>query len=145
MMKCGSMLRTRSPYPVGSEEDESKNPDWYLAELIERSEEDGGGWIKVHMWRTHRHYREKDAWHLPVQVNASEREVYSKHPERHKGFEEAKPWTLWLKWKEAVVAIAVGAVGPRGFKVKGWQEALLVRELKPNELGLRAKHDAKSA
>ena len=109
-------------------DDEHQNPDWYLAELVERSEEDGGGWAKLHIWRTHRHYRDKHAWHLPVQVNASEREVYSRFPQRHSGFEEATPWTVWLKWVEAVVAIAVGEEGPRGFKVTGWMEALQVRE-----------------
>ena len=85
--------------------------------------------MSLHLWRTHGGFKDRGARHLPVHVNKQGREVYSRRPRGHPGFEEAKPWLVWLKWKEAVVAVAVGSSSATGFRVEGWQEVLQVREV----------------
>jgi hypothetical protein len=63
-----------------------------------------------------------------VYKNKVHREVFSLKPEKHRGFLQSSKWLEWLKWGEAVQAIAVGVTTARGFVVSGWEEALCVRE-----------------
>ena len=102
------------------EESSEQRPEWHLAEACEFSDEDGGGWVHLHLWRTHSRHEDEKAMHLPVFANAGGREVFSFRPGGVKGFEDSVPWMEWVKTEEAVQAIAVGEVSPGGYRVERW-------------------------
>ena len=116
----GSMVKVRSPCLGEWEESSEQRPEWYLAEAREFSDEDGGGWVHLHLWRTHSQHEDEKALHLPVFTNASGREVCSSRPGGVKGFEVSSPWMEWVKMEEAVLAIAVGVASQGGYRVERW-------------------------